>query len=632
MCGIVGIFSRKGILDEGSISQLVTALQHRGPDDNGFYLSRKRDCVMGHTRLSIIDLTPAGHQPMVDPQTGNAIVFNGEIYNFQELRTECEKRGDRFVSRTDTEVILALYRRYGIKCLEHLRGMFAFAIYDPNMSGSGESTRLILARDRLGKKPLNYAFIPNGIVFASEIHTLARHPLIGKDLDLEALELYLQLGYIPAPLTIYTQIRKLPPAHYAVFDDHGLKLERYWQLNYSKKLKIDEEEALEGLEEKLKEAVRLRMVADVPIGALLSGGVDSSIVVALMAQSTNQRVRTYSIGFKEEEFNELPYAEQVAERYQTEHHPEVLDGQVTDLLPLLAKHYGEPYADSSALPSFMVCQAARRHVKVVLNGDGGDELLCGYPKFALKPRHLWAARLLGNLVSPKSLGAIVPYIVSPQNGLQHLFRRVIAGYVAPEVLSLLIYRNFWNDRERSDLLNGGNGTAFLQKWRKELCINAYQNALNPIDRMSWMDNTTYLPYDLLVKMDIAAMHCGLEVRSPLLDTVVLEYCASLPVWSKVQGGVTKYLLKKLATRFLPSNILYRPKMGFKIPIEEWLRGPLAPLVRECLLDEALMAPLNMRLIRKVLMEFKNHTGNHATRLWTLFMYGCWKRYCHQESG
>lgn len=631
MCGIAGIFSLNEILDEGGVPLLVTDLQHRGPDDCGVYRTPKRDCVLGHTRLSIIDLTPAGHQPMVDPVTGNAIVFNGEIYNFQELRAACEKRGDSFVSRTDTEVILALYRRYGIKCLEHLRGMFAFAIYDPNLTGSGKSGRLFLARDRLGKKPLNYTLTPNGIVFASEIHPLSRHPLIGKDLDLEALELYLQLGYIPAPWTIYRQIRKLPPAHYAVFDDHGLKLERYWQLSYSSKLKIDEEEALEGLEEKLKEAVRLRMVADVPIGALLSGGVDSSLVVALMAQSTNQRVRTYSIGFKEEEFNELPYAEQVAERYQTDHHPEVLDGQVSDLLPILVKHYGEPYADSSALPSFMVCQAARKHVKVVLNGDGGDELLGGYQKFALKKRHLWAARLLGGLVSPNNLAAIVPYVVSPQNGLQRQFRRMITGYVAPEVLSLLIYRNFWNDRERTGILNG-NETALLQKWRKDLCVNAYQNALNPIDRMSWMDNTIYLPYDLLVKMDIAAMHCGLEVRSPLLDTEVFEYCAGLPVWSKVQGGVTKYLLKKLAERYFPANILYRPKMGFKIPLEEWLRGPLASLVRECLLNETLMAPLNMRFIKHTLVEFQNHTGNHATRLWTLFMFGCWKRYCHQESG
>ena len=626
MCGIAGIFSSTGLPNDGGITNMVMSLRHRGPDNLAIYDSPGKNCVLGHTRLSVIDLSPAGNQPMVDPETGNTIIFNGEIYNFQELRGECENRGDRFLSDTDTEVVLMLYRRYGVQCLDRLRGMFAFAIYDNNSFGCEKIGRLFIARDRLGKKPLNYALIPGGIIFASEIDSLVQHPLISRDMDLEALELYLQLGYIPAPWTIYRQVRKLSPGHYAIFDHAGLRIERYWELSYRHRLKINEQEALEGLEEKLKEAVRLRMISDVPIGALLSGGVDSSLVVALMAHISNKPVRTYSIGFKEEEFNEFPYAQQVAERYETEHHTEIIDGNIKDLLPLMVKHYGEPYADSSSVPSFLVCRAARQHVKVVLNGDGGDELLGGYQKFALYQRHLWTAHLLGHLVSPETVVTLVPHLVSPGNGLQRQFRRLVTGYIAPEILSLLIYRNFWNDRQRVGLLNG-NATDLLMEWRNKLCAGAYSHAMNPVDRMSWMDNTSYLPYDLLVKMDIAAMHCGLEVRSPLLDTVVLEYCAGLPLWCKVRDGITKYLLKKLAERYLSSDILYRPKMGFKIPLEEWLRGPLAPLLRECLLNEALIAPLNLSVIRRTLDEFENHKNNHATRLWALLVYGYWKKYC-----
>lgn len=314
---------------------------------------------------------------MLDPITGNAIVFNGEIYNFQSLRKNCESSGDVFKSHSDTEVILALYRRHGIDCLKFLRGMFALAIWDEQLQ------QLFLARDRVGKKPLNYAVTKTGLAFCSELHPLSRHPGVDNGMDLEALELYLQCQFIPAPWTIYCGIRKLPPAHSAVYDHNGLKIEKYWEIDYRNKIRISEADALDALEEKLTEAVRLRMIADVPLGALLSGGVDSSVVVALMAKLSNEPVRTFSIGFEAEAFNELPWAQQAAERCGTRHHPEIVKGDVEHLLPTLARHYGEPYADPSAVPSFFVSAVARRHVTVALNGDGGDELLGGYPRYWL---------------------------------------------------------------------------------------------------------------------------------------------------------------------------------------------------------------------------------------------------------
>ena len=377
MCGIAGELNWRAHASGEAVDAMVSGIGHRGPDDRGLWSSPNGVCVLGHARLSIIDLSPAGHQPMLDVITGNAIVFNGEIYNFQELRKKLVSAGDLFNSHSDTEVILALYRRHGIDCLKFLRGMFALAIWDEKRQ------RLFLARDRVGKKPLNYAVTKSGLAFCSELHPLSRHPGVDNGMDLEALELYLQCQFIPAPWTIYRGIRKLPPAHYAVYDRSGLKIEKYWEVDYRDKIQISEADALDALEEKLTEAVRLRMIADVPLGALLSGGVDSSVVVALMAKLSNEPVRTFSIGFEEEAFNELPWAQQAAERCGTLHHPDIVKGDVEHLLPKLARHYGEPYADDSAVPSFFVSAVARRHVTVALNGDGGDELLGGYPRYWL---------------------------------------------------------------------------------------------------------------------------------------------------------------------------------------------------------------------------------------------------------
>jgi asparagine synthase (glutamine-hydrolysing) len=622
MCGIAGQVNHGGLPGVDAVTAMVRRLSHRGPDDSGTWRSPGGECVLGHARLSIIDLSAAGHQPMIDPLTGNAIVFNGEIYNFRELRQGCERDGERFHSGTDTEVLLALYRRHGQKMLGHLRGMFAFAIWDEGRR------QLFLARDRVGKKPLNYAITPSGLVFASELASLACHPAVSREQDPEALELYFQLQYIPAPRTIYRQVRKLPPAHYAVYDQRGLTVAPYWDVSFLPKRKgISEEEALAGFEEKLREAVRLRLVADVPVGVLLSGGVDSSVVVAIMAGLSPQAVKTYSIGFRDEEFNELPYARMVAELYGTEHCPEVVDGTAEGLLGEIVRHYGEPFADSSAVPSFQVCRAARRHVKVVMNGDGGDELLGGYPRYWLGGGSILAGRLLGDACSPGGLArqAVGLDRVTTLGG--RLRRKWLLRCANPELQSLTSnYGWFWNDAERAALLGReGEDSPLLTSWRADWLGRVRAAADNPVDRMLWIDNGTYLPGDLLVKMDIAAMHCGLEARSPLLDHELIEYCATLPVRFKVRQRTGKYLLKRLAERYLPRGLIYRQKMGFAIPLADWLRQGVKPVVEEVLAATDLMEPLDRTVIRQVRDEFYDQGIEHSSRIWALLMYGLWQR-------
>lgn len=620
MCGIAGQISFSSPTEKDDTGYMIRAIRHRGPDDQGLWQSPSSTCVLGHARLSIIDLSPLGHQPMIDPDTGNCIVFNGEIYNFQSLRKQCEAAGDRFQSNSDTEVILLLYRRYGVDCLRYLRGMFAFAIWDERQQ------RLFFARDRVGKKPLNYASLENGFVFCSEIDPLSRHPAVSTVMDMQALELYLQCQYIPAPWTIYRSIKKLPPAHYGIFDRKGLRLEQYWNVDYTGKVHISEQDAIDGLEEKLTEAVRLRMIADVPLGALLSGGVDSSVVVALMTKLSGEPIRTYSIGFREEAFNELPFAQQAAESCKTIHHPEIVEGNVEHLLPLLARHYGEPFADSSAVPSFLVSKVARKHVTVAMNGDGGDELLGGYPRYWLSASKMRVARHTPDFLTANKLVALAERLSTVTNIPARALRKIVTEYGWPELRSVNMYAGFWDDPIRATLLGISSTPGLLRDWRSGWLKGAMEYADNPVDRMLWYDNRTYLPGDLLVKMDIASMHCGLETRSPLLDHEVIEYCSSLPLEYKVKNGVGKYLLKRLAERHFPVNFVHRRKMGFGIPLARWLRGPLRPVLEETLRNNEIMQPLNSKVITATLDTFLHGDDKQESRIWALLMYGNWRKY------
>lgn len=552
---------------------------------------------------------------MVDPETGNSLVFNGEIYNFQTLRKECEAAGDVFRSHSDTEVILALYRRHGIGCLAKLRGMFAFALWNEGQKS------MFLARDRAGKKPLNYAVTKAGIVFCSELSPLSRYHCVNNRMDFEALEFYLQCQFIPAPWTIYRGIRKLPPAHYAIFDHDGLKIAPYWEVDYRIKTPITEADALDALEEKLTEAVRLRMISEVPLGALLSGGVDSSIIVALMAKISRAPVNTFSIGFQEEAFNELPWAQDAAKRCGTVHHPEIAKGDVERLLPKLAWHYGEPFADHSAVPSFIVSEAARCHVTVALNGDGGDELLGGYSHYLLPSWVTQLSKHIGGMIPRSLIADWGPRLIGAKTIPQRAARKILMQYINPELRSVM-FSSFWNDPDRRLLFPDGP-ISLLREWRRDWVEQASIHADNPVERMLWLDNHIYLPGALMPKMDIASMHCGLETRSPLLDHEVIEFCAQLPVRFKVKGGVGKYLLKKLAERYFPVEFVHRRKMGFGIPLTSWLRGPLRNVLRETLLDDQIMAPLSAAVIRQTLQEFEAGFGRHESRLWALLMFGFW---------
>ena len=622
MCGLAGEVHFGGAVDAAAAAHMAEGIAHRGPDDHGLWIEQGQRCVLTHRRLSIIDLSPLGHQPMLDPATGNALVFNGEIYNYRELRRQCEALGDNFRSESDTEVILALYRRYGVQCLQRLRGMYAIALWD---AGRQE---LFLARDRLGKKPLNYALTPEGIVFCSELQPLARHPLVSRERDDDALELYLQLQAIPAPWSIYRQIRKLPPAHLAVFGRDGLRIEKYWSVDYRRKLVISDGDALEAFEEKLTEAVRLRMISDVPLGALLSGGVDSSVVVALMSRLSNAPVRTFSIGFSEQAFNELPYAQQAAEICGTRHHPEIVSGDVEHLLPLIARHYGEPYADSSAVPSFHVSRVARQHVTVVLNGDGGDELLGGYGRYAVPDHAIRMGSMVSRLLGPERLVDLMPFWANARSVPARAIRRLARDFMSPEMGGLLMFMGYWNDGVRQQLLGRTQDSGLLQRWRLDWLRQAFDHADNPIDRMLWLDNRTYLPDDLLVKMDIAAMHCGLEARSPLLDHELIEFCAQLPVAMKVRRRTGKFLLKRLAEKYFPHGFVHRKKMGFGIPVAQWLRGELRGHVEALILDPHLMEPLHMPTIRASWQRLLTANGPaadaEAGRVWALLMYGQWR--------
>lgn len=620
MCGIAGIVSKHPVTDYRILEGLVDGIAHRGPDDCGNYLSPGKTCALGHSRLAILDLSAAGHQPMLDETSGNVIVFNGEIYNFAALRKACEADGYRFHSHSDTEVILALYLKHGIDCLKLLRGMFAFAIWDE------KNKRLFFARDRLGKKPFNYAVSSHGFAFCSEIDPLARHSWTNRQLDNQALDFFLHLQYIPAPFSIYKGIRKLPPAHFGLLDASGLRIESYWHIDYRNKCKINEADALDAFEEKLSEAVRLRMVADVPVGALLSGGVDSSVIVALMAKFAASPVRTFSIGFSHSDFDESAFARQAAGICGTLHRPSEMAAPDLNLLPALVKHYGEPYGDPSALPSFAVCAAARQELKVVMNGDGGDELLGGYPRYSLSDANLrfatWTYR-----GSPLPLRYPARWMGTAGNFPWKKMRRLTLQNLLPDAGPFIIYGSSWDDRTRHSLLYGSVPQDNLPKWRESWLRGARSNADNPVDSMLWIDNHTYLPGDLLAKMDIASMHYGLEARSPLLDHELIEFCASLPISCKVTNGTGKYLLKKLAERFFPREFVYRRKMGFGIPMVEWMRGPFRPLMEDILHDSSCMSPLDLSMVVKSWEKFLTQDNDEAIRVWPLFMFGLWRRHC-----
>jgi asparagine synthase (glutamine-hydrolysing) len=620
MCGIVGIVRSDGRdVDRGLLTRMADAVRHRGPDDDGFYL--KGPVGLGMRRLAIIDLV-GGAQPIHNRDRTAWIVFNGEIYNYRELRAQLEKLGHTFYTNSDTEAIIHAYDRYGAACPKHLRGMFAFAIWDER------TQELFLARDRVGKKPILYAQVNGQLVFGSEFSALLLHPDIGKDVDFEALNQYLSFMCMPAPLTAYREIRKLEPGHSLRYRKGEIRIERYWQPNFSKKVDLSEHEAGERAIEILRDAVKVRLMSEVPLGAFLSGGIDSSAVVALMTEESSAPVKTFSIGFEEQDFSELHHARRVAEHVGADHHEFIVRPDALEVLPILVEHYGEPYADSSAIPTYYVARETRKHVTVALNGDGGDESFAGYERYAamrLAEQYHRIPALLRDTVLRHAI-ELMPSSETKRSRVRDVKRFVEAASL-PKVERYLRWVSVFDSQAKQDL--------YTENFRRETNANSAAGIIDPwfarangsgiVDTALLTDIMTYLPNDLLVKVDIATMANSLEARSPFLDQHVIEFAASLPEKYKLRGLTTKYLLKRVLRKLLPAQNLNRRKMGFGVPIGHWFRGKLQPFLRETILSEsALKRGLFKPEAVKRLVELHTRSErDYSHQLWTLLMLELW---------
>lgn len=620
MCGIVGKINlnhRPVTLPE--IKKMTDAIEHRGPDDEGQWA--EENVGLGNRRLAIIDLSKNGHMPMFYGRNRYVITFNGEIYNFKEEQKKLIKKGYKFRSNSDTEVILALYSEYGVKCLDHLRGMFAFSIWDR------KDKVLFAARDRVGKKPLKYYIDKDKFIFASELKAILTQAGVKRIPDYKAIYHYLSFQYVPSPWTGFEKIFKLPPAHYLILKNNVLSIHKYWELDYTQKLDHTEDEWKELVTNKLNESVKLRMIADVPIGAFLSGGVDSSLVVALMAQNSKQPIKTFSIGFKEAKFNELSYAKKIAERYQTDHTEFIVEPNAMDILPNLVRQYEEPYADSSALPSYYVSQLTRQHVTVALNGDGGDENFAGYgwyPIYSLTRSKLIedAPILIKQAVSGFSQLALK---LSPSTTL-YRFKKLTDSLFEDPYERYLRYICYFTEDQKKALIRPKLNQIINQDSR-DLIYGLFNNklAIDPLDQALHTDINSYLPDDLLVKMDIATMMNSLEGRSPFLDHELLELTAKIPGNLKINNFEKKYLLKKIAEDYIPKGNIYRQKRGFSIPIQSWFKDQLKSYSKEVLLNPNAMINsfVEPKEIRRLLEAHQDTEVNYAHHIWALLTLELW---------
>lgn len=620
MCGIAGAAYFDGRPVDGEVVQrMCRALAHRGPDDEGWMIwppagvpVSGASAGLANRRLSVIDLA-GGHQPMTN-ETGQIwTVLNGEIYNFADVRRTLEARGHVFATRSDTEVITHAYEEYGDACVEHLDGMFALAIWD------APRRRLLLARDRFGKKPLCYHVANGRLTFASELQALMLAPGVDPALDPEALGDYLAYMAVPAPRTIYRDVRKVPPAHCLVADASGVTVTPYWSLAYQPKVKIGEAEAIERIQGLLGAAVRKRLISDVPLGAYLSGGVDSSAIVALMTRESGRPVETFSIGFDDPRYNELPDARRVADRCGSRHHEFVVRPDVAGILPAMVRHFGEPFADSSAIPSWYLAELTRRHVTVALNGDGGDEVFAGYV------RHLgnaWAeqwGRLPAMVRRPAERLATSGLVASGRGAR-------LGRFMAAAGLTRVDRYRAWAGVFSPDLVREVSAVA-LPDARFVAAEFDRARALDAVDAFLAVDTRCYLPTDLLPKVDITSMAHSLELRSPLLDRELAEFVATLPTALKIKGRTTKYLLKTAVAGLVPAENLRKRKQGFAVPLAGWLRRDLREYVSDNLRSSRL-AQAGVVRQSGVNRLLDAHLGEHADlahHLWALLMLELWYR-------
>jgi asparagine synthase (glutamine-hydrolysing) len=622
VCGIVGQVRRDGRAPSPEVlGSMCEALEHRGPDSRGVHAGEQAG--LGIQRLRIIDLH-TGDQPIYNEDRSVVVVLNGEIYNFQELRRGLEARGHRFATRSDTEVIVHLYEEEGPACVRSLHGMFGFALWDER------ERRLLVARDRLGKKPLYYAQRDGALSFASELNALMRDPEIPRDVDHRALDGFIAYRYVPAPLSAFRAVRKLPPAHTLVWQDGRIELERYWRLDYGAKRRVDSiEQVAEELREHIRRATRRRMIADVPLGAFLSGGTDSSAVVAAMAEASDRPVKTFSIGFESERFNELPRARIVAERFSTDHEEQVVKPDAVAMIPRIVRAYGEPFADSSAIPSFYLAEMTRRHVTVALNGDGGDESFAGYHRYIANSVLGRFDRLPGGARRVAArLASVVPSrgpIDSPLRRVERLGKGIgmdacerFAAYTTEfdGLDRAALYTDEYRALVEPSIVPG----VIAEPWRAS-------TADDLVDRMLDVDVSTYLPGDLLTKMDIASMAHSLEARSPLLDHEFMEYAASLPPELKLRGQERKVGLRAAFRGWVPDEILDGRKQGFELPVAEWFRTDLRGYARDVLLDRGTIdrGYFDRGYVEEILDRHASGAEDNSRGIWTLLMFELWHR-------
>jgi len=606
MCGIAGLLPSERTQGAAIMARMLRYLEHRGPDDEGIWSNVEGSVVFGQRRLSIIDTSIAGHQPMLSDDGAVVVTLNGEIYNFSELREQLLRRGMLFHSNSDTEVLIKGYQIWGTTVLDHLVGMFAFGLWD------ARKNMLFLARDRLGEKPLYYGVSERGLAFASEISALRETEWFDCGLDQDALALYLRYQYVPAPLSIYKGIRKLPPGHAMVVQAQRSSVWQYWDpLDAASKppLHISEDEAAEQLESLVRSSIRGQMISDVPLGAFLSGGIDSSVIVSVMSELSSRPVQTFTIGFDVPEFNEADHASAVAQHLGTEHTVESFtEKDAMDLVPKVSGVYGEPLADSSALPTLLVCKVARKQVSVSLSGDGGDEIFGGYMRYAwLEEGHRWLlaassvapiARAFGGCL-PGRLSRLVPLIGKTA---REVYRGLVSCFDDNEVLRLTGRDPVLTEYDRVWSMNGILGVR-----RKAMLA----------------DMLTYLPGDILVKVDRAGMAISLETRAPFLDHRIIEFSQRLP-YDMIRN---KRLLKRLAYQRIPRDLLDRPKQGFGVPLAKWFRGGLRPLLEETVSPEGLgrFDFHDPRLVEQIVSEHLNGRKDHSSRLWALLVLGLWGR-------
>jgi asparagine synthase (glutamine-hydrolysing) len=620
MCGIAGIYDSArpiGTDRTAVLERMTQSLIHRGPDDDGYFVDGP--VGLGHRRLSIIDLV-TGQNPVRNEDGSVWVVFNGEIYNYPDLTHELEAKGHVFSTRSDTETIVHAWEEWGVSCLERFRGMFAFALWDQRQQ------RLFLARDRLGKKPLYYAIVDGTLIFGSEIKALLAYPGVDRTLDLEAVSDYVSLLYIPAPKTVFRQVRKLPPGHYLLAGRDGIKVQRYWEVSFAPRA-LDDADPAQRLGEILRESVAMRLRSDVPLGAFLSGGLDSSAVVGLMAGALPSPVITSSIGFPDDAFNELQYARQVADLFGTNHHEHMVTPNALDVLNTLIWHYDEPFGDSSAVPTYYVSKLAREHVTVALSGDGGDENFAGYRRYYFDVRENKVRSFIpGALRRP--LFGLIGALYPKADYLPQIFRgKAFLSNVARTPWEAYLHSvSGVNEADKSRLLSAEVRAALGGYRTADLFEELYRAAdgPDPLSRIQYIDFKTYLPDDILAKVDRASMATSLEVRCPLLDHRLVEYVAGLPSRLKLRGTRTKLIFKEAIRGLLPATIVERPKMGFAVPIGSWLRHELQPLVSTYVLETATHHDLfDSGVVRQLWRDHRSGLRERTTELWGILVFNMW---------